>query len=851
MKPGHVGWWYWVLALGGIGTTVVLAYLWHLGPGQTFLTAVSALGPLFLSWQAFRHDRLDNLGTRDVESAVEALADAVRRQWAAEAVIRGLDNSGALPVAWGAADADLVEEWPALCSTARGWPGGPPGNPADWPSTAAGLAGRDGQIGDVFSLRTPTRRLVVLGEPGAGKTTLLIRLLLDLIERRTRDDPVPVLFSLASWQPREDTLPQWMAHQLRQYYRGLAAPAPVDPATQQITDLAQALLDEQRILPILDGFDELPTALRAGALDAVNRSPWIKNAVVLSSRTAEYRDALHASVTMVHLDGAAGIALLPLNADDAAVYLRRNAGATRIRRWDAVVAQLGTSSPVGQALSTPLGLFLARTLYAPRPGPSARDVAVPPDPAELCQPGRFLTRQAVAQHLLGGFIPSAYGPDAPQAHQVLSRLARHLEEDCRGAPDIAWWQLRSLLPAQQAARTIAMTLGTIVLLTCSLTTFMTASLSFGLWKDIVYSVGVGVSLAALTALTIAGVSRTWTAAIGALAELLRPVDRFVSFGWLANMATIAATVWLGFPALRRAAARFRLAGPVRTLALGLTGALVGGGTAGALTYALCVARPAQPYNPLTLPLTLATYALRDGTMLGLFLGLAYAARIGLREAAAAPGGRLAWAWSWPGLRAAFLLGVVLTLVSAGAGTATPLWGSPYEDWRAIAVLGLIVATVAGLTGGIGFGLTVQTPDLATAVGPETVLAQDREASSAMTLMTGGVFLIVFGLPAALVTVTGGTDALSTAAFAMLYALVGAVLGALSRTSFVLFAITQRHLARRHGFPPDLMAFLSDAHSRGVLRQIGPVYQFRHVDLQRHLARDSFNEPSLYRALDPA
>lgn len=33
-----------------------------------------------------------------------------------------------------------------------------------------------------------------------------------------------------------------------------------------------------------------------------------------------------------------------------------------------------------------------------------------------------------------------------------------------------------------------------------------------------------------------------------------------------------------------------------------------------------------------------------------------------------------------------------------------------------------------------------------------------------------------------------------------------------------------------------MAFLSDAHERrGVLRQAGDVYQFRHIDLQRHLA----------------
>jgi len=32
-----------------------------------------------------------------------------------------------------------------------------------------------------------------------------------------------------------------------------------------------------------------------------------------------------------------------------------------------------------------------------------------------------------------------------------------------------------------------------------------------------------------------------------------------------------------------------------------------------------------------------------------------------------------------------------------------------------------------------------------------------------------------------------------------------------------------------------MAFLADAHQRGVLRQAGAVYQFRHIELQHRLA----------------
>jgi len=40
---------------------------------------------------------------------------------------------------------------------------------------------------------------------------------------------------------------------------------------------------------------------------------------------------------------------------------------------------------------------------------------------------------------------------------------------------------------------------------------------------------------------------------------------------------------------------------------------------------------------------------------------------------------------------------------------------------------------------------------------------------------------------------------------------------------------------RRGMPWSLMGFLADAHQRGVLRQAGAVYQFRHIELQHHLA----------------
>ncbi|MEV6898231.1 hypothetical protein [Amycolatopsis sp. NPDC051372] len=50
-----------------------------------------------------------------------------------------------------------------------------------------------------------------------------------------------------------------------------------------------------------------------------------------------------------------------------------------------------------------------------------------------------------------------------------------------------------------------------------------------------------------------------------------------------------------------------------------------------------------------------------------------------------------------------------------------------------------------------------------------------------------------------------------------------------------FAFTRLWLASRGRIPWGFMAFLADARRRGVLRQVGEVYQFRHARLQERLA----------------
>lgn len=380
----------------------------------------------------------------DLDAVAEDLSLAEQRVWESEARLRRLHDPYPLPVSWRSGDPDLFEEWSLLCSLARAGPCGLPVDSALWPADSEGLAGSGPDIVEVFSRRLPTRRLVVLGEPGAGKTVLLIRLLLGLLHQRPAHGPVPVLLSLASWDPSRKPLFSWMAQRLRRAHPALTAPV-TNPRTGKTSDLAHALLDSGRILPFLDGFDELPVGLRALALDAINQALPPGHPAVLASRTAEYRAAYLRLGTVARFNGAAGIRLLPLTPEQAATYLRRDAGGPHspaAHRWHTVTRLLGTGTPVGQALSTPFGLFLARTIYNPRPGAEPAHASHPDD---LCDSRRFPTRARVEAHLLNAFVPSAYATHAhcspEKARRTFAFLARHLEDNHRGSPDFFWWDL--------------------------------------------------------------------------------------------------------------------------------------------------------------------------------------------------------------------------------------------------------------------------------------------------------------------------------------------------------------------------------------------------------------------------
>jgi len=305
-------------------------------------------------------------------------------------------------------------------------------------SSPDGLAGKGVELAEKLSL-VPTGRLVVLGEPGAGKTMLMVRLVLDLLARRTHG-PVPFLASLASWNPTRQDLRDWLAAQLIIDHPSLASPPPAGIGRSQ----AVALLDSGRILPVLDGLDEIPDPVRGPAISKINDALRASEQLVLTCRTQEYWDAVRPQDGVeVTLRGAAAVQLSPLEPEAVRDYLCDDAAGPVMRaRWDPVFAVLGTESPAGQALTTPLMVGLARTIYNPRPGERAER-----EPGELCDPD-LADKKAVESLLFDAFISAAYR-DKPsrrrKAQKWLVFLARHLEYTV-GDTDLAWWQLSWAVP---------------------------------------------------------------------------------------------------------------------------------------------------------------------------------------------------------------------------------------------------------------------------------------------------------------------------------------------------------------------------------------------------------------------
>lgn len=225
-------------------------------------------------------------------------------------------------------------------------------------------------------------QLIVFGDTQSGKTTLATRLAEELSTESTRQ---PVLFSLATWSPATVWLKDWMLQTIRTAY-GLASPADLKAA--------EATLREGGIVPIFDGLDEIGASDLIRAADAIHKQVGASPAVLTSIRTPETDRAARAA-----LPSATVITMAPVEMQEVSRYLLESPFA-EIQELDPITSEIinDPQSPVGQALSSPLMAWLAKTIYAA--GGLATSLRGVARPDELTNRKIFSDFESVEKHLL-------------------------------------------------------------------------------------------------------------------------------------------------------------------------------------------------------------------------------------------------------------------------------------------------------------------------------------------------------------------------------------------------------------------------------------------------------------------
>ncbi|MFJ9034375.1 NACHT domain-containing protein [Streptomyces sp. NPDC102274] len=656
----------------------------------------------------------------------EQLAKAVAARWQREEEQRQIQDPFPLPVRWRAAPEDLTDHWVNILRL----PAGAEAEPLDL----------DGQLDDIAELyrRIPSGRLVVLGRSGSGKTILALRFVLDRLTSRTPAEPVPVIFSIGAWNPTAITLRDWLSSQLTRDHPGYAAQGP-GGAT-----LASALVESGRVLPVLDGFDEMADGLRRPALEALNATTL---PLLLTSRPAEYAAAV--AETDV-LTSAAALELTDLTLKDLADYLprtTRKAGRANptANAWESVLTTLREqprdqpASPLASVLANPLMVALARTIYSDTPDH---------DPDSLLDTERFGSKEELEDHLLDNFVPTVYRRQLPQspgarprptfaperARHWLGYLADHLNR--LETPDLAWWRLGS------GPRPSTRTLVTAVI------------------------TGLAIGLVDFAIVTSVGASFPFPVVDGTIVGLLAGL----MFGLVH---------WLTFT--------------VKDI-------------------------------PLTPSVVLLRIRGRTGSIQW---------RTGPRLALGMLGG-LAFGFGY-----GFLVGMVNNRAVREAGLSTVL----HLGLNNGIVFGLVFSGGAGLTFCL-IGLLESPLDIRSVVHPRSLLNTNRGTVITQLLVWAPTFGAVVGLGAGAVVdlLQGSLGRLIWSPTAglllgIISGIGGAIGYALTMTAWGQWLVLSRIWLPLTGrLPWAVVAFLDDAYQRGVLRQVGAVYQFRHARLQHRLAR---------------
>jgi hypothetical protein len=374
----------------------------------------------------------------DDDKLIEDLTASVRRTLSTELVYRQARNPAPILVRWSSTGRPAASRDAVLGDGTRG--DGPPMTLGD---DAGRIVVRFRQL--------PHRQMVILGEAGAGKSVLAMLLTLGLLEDPEAGQRVPVLLPINSWKPATERLEQFLARGLAEAYGDVLG------AYGEVDEVATRLVESRRLMPVLDGFDELPARGRVEAFAELDEFALHGNHLVVTSRGADYEAAVRGGGVL--LTRAAVVEIEPVALEAAISYLSY----PEMRRplWTPVFERMRQSpeGPLAQTLDSPLMIGLARTAY----------LRAPSEPTELLA---LKDQDAVARRLMDAFVTATYDGRRPgtrrsdepdSARRWLSCLAFHLYE--HGTRDLHWWEIEPDLLARRPrlARIATTAMGMLIL----------------------------------------------------------------------------------------------------------------------------------------------------------------------------------------------------------------------------------------------------------------------------------------------------------------------------------------------------------------------------------------------------
>ncbi|WP_405563624.1 NACHT domain-containing protein [Streptomyces phaeochromogenes] len=762
----------WVVTWVLCGVSLVILTMLGMALGKDAASTASSIIAMAISlfgvlsvWAWRRSGQQGRSTSAQLVQAQDALARLVDRQWRREAGLRQLNSPAPLPVSW----SDTSEA--GIC---------------DHPELVGGTVScRSDQAEELAAAfrRLPRRRLVVLGTAGSGKTTFAVLLALSLLRTRQDAEPVPVLFTAASFDPAQENVHEWLCRRITADYPTLADVPTYGPSA------VDDILASHRVLPVIDGLDELPEEVRAAVLTAFSRVYDTDAPLILTCRTDEYTDAVTATGALAH-----AVVVEPAGlATQESLRLLRQATAAGLsqQRWSCLADHVNEhpGGAVSEAFSSPLIVALARSVYAEGAG----------NPDELRD---FTSKEAIEDHLLAALVPTVYATarrhdpagrlwSPEQAHHYLAQIASGMQ--LRGTTDLAWWQLYNWVPV--LSRTWAR---------CG---------------------AVGVLLFLLTLVGFA---------TGQALPEFAP-EKLGSLEWIPGAVAVAlpCMCWLAARIVNRPGPRARrLTGAARTALFGALAFAVVGVTTDrpddtapyayaiacvffwGFTFVLVLYSAGLPFPPLLPRRGTLTPSNRPRRLL-----LAVATFLGTTALAVA----------------AFRL-YALVVMTPDSPRSRP--APPVElPWTHGLILGALVGALQAL-----LYWTRGTTSEQEVTDPVTTVRADR----LVTLVGCCAGLLLVTLPYNLNAVLQLADPAKPgpAYDNVLTAFVCALLGvgptglmlAMAAHAWPYYTAARLLLATRGRLPWKLQHFLDDAHRLGILRQVGPLYQFRHARLQEHLAR---------------